>query len=317
MSNRKERRDKGWFCGEVEPGEVNGLITARSEFYRGELYKLVKSLFKIKCPLEWEKDYMKNLIVRSGYFIIANTSAGIIPCRGSLSGYNYWDYPTKAVIDMPILGSFERTLGKDCVLIYLERQFYRKFYNFNKLIDVYSYKLAAADAAIDINLINSRMAYVAEAESKAQSETIKKMYDDVLEGKPLVVYRGSSIDKKGLALFFGNIKQNYIANDVQDSKRTILNELLTTIGINNANTDKKERLVTNEVESNNVELMANTYVWKDNLKTGNKRVEKTFPDLEFKISLKFDAKKLDKQVQSIASSTVEQGGKKNDSMGDN
>lgn len=91
-----------------------------------------------------------------------------------------------------------------------------------------------------------------------------------------------------------------------------MNELLTRLGINNANTDKKERLIVNEVDANNVELQCNIALWKKNLKVCVKRVKEVFPDLDFKISLRFDPKKLSEK----ASSAVEQmGGERNDSMG--
>ena len=312
MSNNRQRRRQQ--SSAAEPSNVNGVITARTEFYRTELYSMVKGMFKIKCPDDWEQDYMLNLLLNRGCIIIADTVAGTIPVKGSLSGFNYWDYPTKATIDMPTIGSFDRTLHKDCEVVFLERTRTRAFYNFNKLIDVYAYKLAAADAGIDVNLMNSRVAYMAEAESKAQAETIKRMYYEVTSGEPIVVYRSDALSQKGLQLFFGSVKQNYVADLIQDSKRTIMNEFLTRLGINNANTDKKERLIVNEVDANNIELQCNVALWKKNLKVCVNRVKKIFPHINFNIKLRFDPKKMAEK----ASSTVEQdplGGGKNDSMG--
>ena len=42
----------------------------------------------------------------------------------------------------------------------------------------------------------------------------------------------------------------YLIDKLEDHKHEIWNEALTFLGINNANTDKKERLITSEVESN-------------------------------------------------------------------
>lgn len=50
--------------------------------------------------------------------------------------------------------------------------------------------------------MNSRMAYVAEAETKAQAESIKLAYDKVSNGEPLVVYRKDvSLNSTGLNVF--------------------------------------------------------------------------------------------------------------------
>ena len=42
----------------------------------------------------------------------------------------------------------------------------------------------------------------------------------------------------------------YIVDKLDVHKHQIFNDALTVLGIDNANTDKKERLITNEVESN-------------------------------------------------------------------
>ena len=42
-----------------------------------------------------------------------------------------------------------------------------------------------------------------------------------------------------------------VFDKLQTQKHQVMNEFLTFIGVNNANMDKKERLVANEVESNN------------------------------------------------------------------
>lgn len=47
----------------------------------------------------------------------------------------------------------------------------------------------------------------------------------------------------------------FILNDLQDFKHDKESELYTFLGLNNANTDKKERLITSEVDANNGQIM--------------------------------------------------------------
>lgn len=302
--NRQQRR-----LGIPEPRRVNGQIATRTEFYKTELFNQIKGIFEVEKPEEWPLDYILNLLIHSGYVIIADTPAGVIPIKGSPYGYNFWDYPTKVRVTAPILNSFSRKLGVGAEIVYLERTRYRNYYSFNRLVEIYAYKLAAVDAAIDMNLFNSRLAYIVEAESKGQAETIKAMYEDISEGKPLVVYRSDAISKNGFQVAFNNLKQNYIADQLQDSKRTIMNEFLTLIGINNANTDKRERLIVNEVEANNIELACNIAEWKKNLELTCAKVNSLFPGINFNIRLRFDPMEIRED-----SSTVEQeGADKNES----
>lgn len=277
-----------------QPKEVEGLWNARTMFYRKRLELMIKGVFEVDYPIDWELDYFLNLLIYEGRFVITNSVAGILPFRTTFSGVNYMNLPTKAVIDVPTFKQMKRTLNKDAVLIFLERDSTGYgFYTFRDMIDIFAERLASADACIDVNLMNSRVAYIAEAETRAQAETIKDVYSKVTNGEPLVVVRKGSTDGKiatnGMQVFFNNLHQNYIANDVQDTKRSIYNEFLTCLGVNNANTDKKERLITGEVDSNNQELMCNVSHIKANIKQQLEHVKDVFPDLKFNIKLKFDA----------------------------
>lgn len=280
----------------IEPKKVDGQMAIRTIYYREQLRKIVKSIFDVKCPIDWDYDYFLNLLCFGGYVLIADSVIGVMPFRSTLTGYNYTDYPTGAVVSVPVLKEFKVSIGKTAELIYLERNMNRNFFNFNLCIDIYAEKLASADASIDVNLMNSRMAYLIEAETKAQADTIKAIYDKVSEGEPMIVYRKESLSKDGLKAFFGNIKNSYIAQEVQDTKRSIMNEFLTAIGINNSNIDKKERLITDEVNSNNYEVSANMVLWKKNIDMCLKRVKKVFPELELSIDFKFDQSNLTREV---------------------
>ena len=61
-----------------------------------------------------------------------------------------------------------------------------------------------------------------------------------------------------------------------DVKRSIMNEFLTEIGINNANTSKRERLISDEANANNEEIQTIVELWLDNLKKCCDKVNKMF-----------------------------------------
>ena len=64
-----------------------------------------------------------------------------------------------------------------------------------------------------------------------------------------------------------------------------MSEFLTEIGVNNANTDKRERLTDNEVEANDTEIQLNAGYWLDNIKEGFTAANKMF-NLNIGIELK-------------------------------
>lgn len=293
----------------IRPDDVQGLWNARTLFYRDQLSIILKGLFKVEIPDEWDEDYVIDLLIHHGVFCITDTPGGPLPFRTSFAGNNYMNQPVMCVISVPHFPQMNRKIGKDCEIFFLQRRYGGwGFYKFNTLLNVFAERLASADACIDVNLMNSRVAYLIEAETKAQAETIKQAYSDVTAGEPLVVLRkGAAGDAKfasnGMNAFFNNLRQNLIAGDVQDIKRTIMNEFLTMIGINNANTDKKERLVTGEVDSNNDELACNVNHFKRIMKRQINRIKKLYPDLEFNIELEFDASNVQRSAYGISNSS--------------
>ena len=66
----------------------------------------------------------------------------------------------------------------------------------------------------------------------------------------------SLMDKDGKptwTAFEQHLKEVFITPELQEVKRQLLNEYLTLIGIPTANTTKRERLIVDEVNANNVE----------------------------------------------------------------
>lgn len=275
--------------GAVKPKKVNGLLTVRTEFYRRTLWRKVKGLFDIKLPDDWDYGYFLNTLVGEGVVAVTDSVIGVRPFICSPFGINYMNNPTQVRVVVPTIMQFERTLGEDAELLFLDRLPNKTYWTFREIVDVYAEKLASADCCIDVNLMNSKAGFIFEAESKAQAETIKLLFDKISEGDPLVVYRAGSLTSSGLNAFFNNLKNNFICDVLQDAKRTIMNEFLTEIGLNNANTDKRERLLTSEVSANNQEILCNTDVWAKNLEICLTKIHNMFPELEgtFDIKLKY------------------------------
>ena len=104
---------------------------------------------------------------------------------------------------------------------------------------------------------------------KAVQDIFKKLYDKVSSGEGVAVYDKALLDDDGklnLQMFNQNLKNTYIAGDILSDLRKYKDEFLTIIGINNANTDKKERLITDEVNANNQETHCLADLWLEQLK---------------------------------------------------
>lgn len=261
-----------------KPADVDGVMNTSAYYYRIYLLKKLFGRFGFEnIPEGWDHDYMMETLFMEGFFTVTDTDAGVLPLKCGLSGINVFQKPTTAVIANPVLGNFERTIDVNCVICQLQPN-YEGVY---PLINRYATLLAMCDSSIAVNLMNTKSAFIFGASSKAQSETLKQMYDKISCGQP-AVFMKDGLDTE--SFYTMPVKQYFIADDVQLLKRKIIAEFLTEIGINNTNLDKRERLTDNEVEANDQEVIANIQCWIDNITVGIKKINQMFGlDIRFVI----------------------------------
>ena len=145
------------------------------------------------------------------------------------------------------------------------------YFGLEALVTRYAEMLAQCDKSININLMNANVALVAEVENKKQADSVKEAYGRATAGEPLVAINKEVLNGKSLNTMIANVKNTFIANDIQILKRSIVNEFLTKVGIRNSNYEKKERLTSAEVEENNDETRALVSIIFDNIKDGMKK----------------------------------------------
>lgn len=279
-----------------KPSDVDGVMNSSTLYYRNYLLKKLFGRFTFSgIPDGWDEDYMLEVLFLNGFFTITDTEAGILPLKCGLTGINIFEKPTSVVIANPVLGNMERTIDVNCVVIQLQPN-YEGVYN---MINRYSTLLAMCDSAISVNLMNTKAAHVFGATNKAQAETFKKMYDEISCGKPAVFIKDGLNEEN---FFTMPVKQYFIANDVQLLKRKIVTEFLTEIGINNTNTDKRERLTDDEVNANNLEVSANIQCWIDNIGWG---IDKA--NTMFGLNLKFEVRDFDGKLEVMENESSELG----------
>lgn len=259
-----------------KPKDVSGLNNSSYFYYRRQLFLKIYSLFDFKnYPDYWDIDYFKNVLFSDGFIGIVDYNGGPWALKCGFSGINPYNNPTEIMIANPVLGNFNRTIGKDGELIYFNRVD-GMYIGLEPLVKRYALLLSQCDGSVNATLMNSRVRHVFEGTNDAEVQTYKKMYDEVSQGKPAVFLKKGKTDLKESNFNFLNVKNTYIGNDIMLTKRTIMNEFLTEIGINNRNTDKRERLTTDEVAVNDSETAANVILWLDTMRRQLDKVNKLF-----------------------------------------
>lgn len=110
----------------------------------------------------------------------------------------------------------------------------------------YAYRLAEIQRTIDINCMQQRTARIIRC-SDDQRLTYLNAAKEVDEGRPWV-HGDKNLDLDAFQVF--DITTPYVGNELQTYKHQLWNEALTYLGIENVNTDKKERLISDEVVNN-------------------------------------------------------------------
>lgn len=261
----------------VTPSTVHVKDSGLCRYFTKYLLQKAMSVFEWDLPETWNKDYFLYVLYCWGYVAVVNTDKfGVIPQGCGLKGYDVFYAPTHAVIANPLLsGILEPRIGTQCALLKLQPD----FSGILDLVGHYAEQMALASQSVSVNLLNSKLSYVFTAKTKALAESLKKMYDQIASGEPAVVIDSRIKNADGEETwksFEQNVGGNYIVTNLLADLRKIEAMFDTEIGIPNANTDKRERLIQDEVNANNIETYSKCAMWLENLQDACKRVNDMF-----------------------------------------
>lgn len=118
----------------------------------------------------------------------------------------------------------------------------------NSMLDVemYARRLYNIERTIDVN-VNAQKTPVMVIGSEAQRLTLQNLMMQY-DGNEPFIYGDDKLNVNALNVL--RLDAPYVADKLNILKRQIWNEALTYLGIENSNTEKKERLVTDEITSN-------------------------------------------------------------------
>lgn len=272
----------------ISPSTVHCRNAELTWYFRRYLIQKAISVFKWKMPAAWDQDFFRYALYARGYLAIVRTDKfGVIPTLCTLGGYNVFYRPLYAVITNPLLtGILQPVIDEQCVIIRLQPD----YGSIMDLVNYYADMLSLSAEAAGINLVNTKLGFAAAARSKAAAESLKKMYDQLQAGNPFVVYDKdlSESDKPLFDFFTQNLQNTFITPDILLSMRKIEQEFLTKIGLPNTNTEKKERLTTDEVNANNGETQALADMWLETINRECAKARKMFGIKEFSADWRID-----------------------------
>lgn len=261
---------------QVQPSSVRLFDNAKFRLFARYLFQRAMSVFRWDgLPEWWAEDYFLSVLYAYGYIAVIETDKfGVIPQACGLYGYDVFYRPTHATVANPLLrGLLRPQIGTECEII----KFQPDYGGIADVVMHYAEMLALMSEAINVNLLNSHLAYIVGVDNKAQAEAMKRMYDKVASGEPLVVYdKQLAKDGHPWETFSQNLQQNYITPDLLEDMRTVIMHFDADIGLPSTNTDKKERLTSFDLAANNTEVSSRAEMWLENLQKCCERVNTMF-----------------------------------------
>ena len=271
------------------PSTVHCRNTALVEYYTRYLFQKVISVFEFEnLPEEWADNYFKYVLFGYGVIAVIYTDKYGVICQDcGLSGFDVFYQPTRCIIANPHLpGLKEFKIHENCEIIKLQPD----YGSVMDLVTTYADLMALALETTGANLLNSKLSYVFFAENKTAAESFKKLYDRVASGEPMAVIDKNLLMEDGTPawqIFTQNVGQNYITDRLLNDMKTLEDQFNTVIGVPNANTQKRERMITDEVNANNVDTQCRVNLWLETMNKDIEQVNRMF-DTDIKVKYRYD-----------------------------
>ena len=113
------------------------------------------------------------------------------------------------------------------------------------------------------------------ATTKNNEYSVRNMYEKIKEGEEPIFYDKETYRGEfPIQVLNRNVTNNL--ETLQKNKNDVMFELLTFLGVNNANTDKKERMIVDEVNVNNIHILMNLDIEYKNRKLACDEINKKF-----------------------------------------
>lgn len=284
------------FEGHYHPSMVKSYNNKTFAFWQRSLFQRACSTLDFTLPADWQgntRDFFYYCLFRFGFlgiFYIPEFGYTFQPI--TLNGMGWYYQPTKAIVSNPNLPSGisqEFTIGKDIEVLKLSPDYMGIW----DVITYHAEKLASLDNAINMSIINNKLAYVLGAKTKAAAEALKKVLDKINSGEPSVIVDyllANDMKDKQMPFQFlerTNLKNNYITSDQLMDFQTILNRFDAEIGIPTLPYQKKERMVTDEATMRTIDGSARMITWKTTLESSLKVVNEHFGSQYGNIEVKF------------------------------
>lgn len=242
---------------------------ATDYFYR--LMLIARSVFEWEnLPNNIDEKWIENYLFAEGKCVFfKDPEKGMMVARCTPNGnFNYYDEPT--LVRPYAIGYTGKSLQNDVECVVIRNN--DCMIPTSPTIQLYALKLANIDRTIDVNIQAQKMPIIIKCSDK-QRLSLKRMIDQRNDNEP-VIWTDKALDLEGVEVL--NTQAPIVFDKLEIQKHNIWNECMTFLGINNANQDKRERLVDDEVQANNEQVEASFNIMLKAREQACKRINEIF-----------------------------------------
>ena len=167
-------------------------------------------------------------------------------------------------------------------------------------LELFAYRLYLAQRTADVNISINRMPFIISTEEN-QRLTMENIFNQIDANKPAIFGDKDSLSNLKESLKVLPTNPPFIADKLNEYKTEIWNEALSFLGINNLS-EKKERLISNEINSNNELINLNLQSYLIPRKKACEQFNKLFGlegDKAIDVKVRSDLYNIIKQQESV------------------
>lgn len=266
------------------PATLNPVNNAMYRLFFRYNYEEMFSLFDFEnLPDEWDKRYFINMLLCRGWIAVVKTDTyGWIPQQAVWgAGRNVFHFPTSVLVNNPYFNPanrqteyyIRRITDSDGTIHDIDGYIVNMTPDFMGVADLaafYAVKMASLFSTFDNSAVLARNGFILSADSKADSMTIEKAVEGILNGDLIVTLKSKrkagQTEERLIEPFESDVRKHYIITDILNDFYSLRDMFHTEIGFPTINRDKKGRNLAGEQAAQEFTSTVKSDLWFNCLK---------------------------------------------------